>query len=145
MYNSYNLIKVCAFLLSLHFGMYYSESMSRLTSIVFNDESILKVLMELDVNKAHGYEDVSIRMIKLCDKFIILAISLSYMISMINLFINWYNESININSSTQEFFLIYGRNPMLPQLIRRVIHKLLAITDHFYFYQFLVKSWKACF
>ena len=68
--------------------MYYSESMSRLTSIVFNDESILKVLMELDVNKAHGYEDVSIRMIKLCDKFIILAISLSYMISMINLFIN---------------------------------------------------------
>ena len=44
--------------------------------------------MELDVNKAHGYEDVSIRMIKLCDKFIILAISLSYMISMINLFIN---------------------------------------------------------
>ena len=68
--------------------MYYSESMSRLTSIVFNDESILKVLMELDVNKAHGYEDVSIRMIKLCNKFIILAISLSYMISMINLFIN---------------------------------------------------------
>ena len=92
--------------------------------------------MELDVNKAHGYEDVSIRMIKLCDKFIILAISLSYMISMINLFINRYNESININSSTQEFFLIYGRNPMLPQLIRRVIHKLLASTDHFYFYQF---------
>ena len=71
--------------------MYYSESMNRLTSIVFNDESTLKVLRELDVNKAHGYEDVSIRMIKLCDKFIILAISLSYMISMINLFINRYN------------------------------------------------------
>ena len=54
------------------------ESMNRLTSINFNDESILKIIRALDVNKAHGHDDISIRMIKLCDKSIIPAISLIY-------------------------------------------------------------------
>ena len=48
------------------------------TSIVFNEESILKIIKALDVNKAHGHDDISIRMIKLCDKSVILAISLIY-------------------------------------------------------------------
>ena len=55
-----------------------SESMNRLASIVFNDESILKIIRALDVNKAHSHDDISIRMIKLCDKSIIPAISLIY-------------------------------------------------------------------
>ena len=54
------------------------KSTNRLTSIVFNDESILKIIRALDVNKAHGHDDISIRMIKLCDKSIIPAISLIY-------------------------------------------------------------------
>ena len=54
------------------------ESTNRLTSIVFNDESILKIIRALDVNKAHGHDDISIRMIKLCDKSIFPAISLIY-------------------------------------------------------------------
>ena len=52
--------------------------MNRPTSIIFNDESILKIIRALDVNKAHGHDDISIRMIKLCDKSIIPAISLIY-------------------------------------------------------------------
>ena len=52
--------------------------MNRLTSIIFNDESILKIIRALDVNKAHGHDDISIQMIKLCDKSIIPAISLIY-------------------------------------------------------------------
>ena len=32
------------------------ESMNRLTSVVFNDESILKIVRALDVNKAHSHE-----------------------------------------------------------------------------------------
>ena len=35
------------------------ESMNRLTLIVFNDESILKITRALDANKAHG-NDISI-------------------------------------------------------------------------------------
>ena len=36
------------------------ESMNRLILINFNDESILKIIRALDVNKAHGHDDISI-------------------------------------------------------------------------------------
>ena len=36
------------------------ESMNRLTSIVFNDESILKTIRALHVKKAHGHDDISV-------------------------------------------------------------------------------------
>ena len=52
------------------------ESMHRLTSIVCNDESILNIIRALDVNKAHGHDDISIRMIRLCDKSFIINLSL---------------------------------------------------------------------
>ena len=48
--------------------------MNKLTSIVFNDESILKIIRTPDVKKAYGHDDISIWMIKLCDKSIIPAI-----------------------------------------------------------------------
>ena len=35
------------------------DSMNRLSSIIFNDESI-KIIKALDVNKAHGHDDISI-------------------------------------------------------------------------------------
>ena len=54
------------------------ESMNRLTLIVFNDESILKITRALDANKAHGNDDISIRMIMLCNKSIISTVSLIY-------------------------------------------------------------------
>ena len=41
---------------------------SRLTSIYFNEEEILKPIRALSKHKAHGHNDVSIRMIKMCDK-----------------------------------------------------------------------------
>ena len=53
------------------------ESMNRLTLIVFNDESILKITRALDANKAHG-NDISIWMIMLCNKSIISTVSLIY-------------------------------------------------------------------
>ena len=52
--------------------------MNRLTSIVFNDESILKIIRALDINKAHGHDEISIWMIKLCKKSIIPTIQLIY-------------------------------------------------------------------
>ena len=49
--------------------------MNRLTSIVFNDESILKIIRAFDANEAHGHDDILIPEIKLCDKSTIPAIS----------------------------------------------------------------------
>ena len=41
---------------------------SRLTSLDFNEEQILKIIRALNIHKAHGHDDISIRMIKICDK-----------------------------------------------------------------------------
>ena len=42
----------------------------RFSKITFTDDQMLKILRALD-NKAHGHEEISIRMLKLCDKSII--------------------------------------------------------------------------
>ena len=41
---------------------------SRLNSLDFNEDEIIKIIRVLNVNKAHGCDDISIRMIKICDK-----------------------------------------------------------------------------
>ena len=41
---------------------------ARLGSLDFNQEEILKVIRTLNINKAHGHDKISIRMIKICDK-----------------------------------------------------------------------------
>ena len=41
---------------------------SRLNFINFNEDEILKVIRALNIQKAHGHDDISIRMIKICDK-----------------------------------------------------------------------------
>ena len=41
---------------------------SRLGSLNFNEDEILKIIRALNPHKAHGYDDISIRMIKICGK-----------------------------------------------------------------------------
>ena len=41
---------------------------SRLKYIDFNEDEILKIIRALNIHKAHGHDDISIRMIKICDK-----------------------------------------------------------------------------
>ena len=41
---------------------------ARLTSLDINEDNILKIIRFLSINKAHGHDDTSIRMIKACDK-----------------------------------------------------------------------------
>ena len=40
---------------------------SRLSYINFNEDEILKIIRALNIHKAHGHDDISIRMIKNCD------------------------------------------------------------------------------
>ena len=44
---------------------------SRLTSLDFNEDKLLKIIRALNINKDHGHDDISIRMIKICDKSLI--------------------------------------------------------------------------
>ena len=44
---------------------------ARLQSFDLNEDEILKIIRALNVNKAHGHDGISIRMIKICDKSIL--------------------------------------------------------------------------
>ena len=41
---------------------------SKLNTIGFNENNILKITRALNIHKDHGHDDISIRMIKICDK-----------------------------------------------------------------------------
>ena len=41
---------------------------SGLSSLDFNEDEILKIIRALNLYKSHGYDDISSRMIKICDK-----------------------------------------------------------------------------
>ena len=44
---------------------------SRLWSLDFNEGELLQITRALNINKACGHDDISIRMIKICDKLIL--------------------------------------------------------------------------
>ena len=48
-----------------------SVSSARLSSFSVNEEVILEIINALNINKAHGQDDISIRIIKLCGKSIV--------------------------------------------------------------------------
>ena len=43
------------------------ETEARLTSINFSYNDIPKIIRSLDINNAHGHDDTSVRMVKICD------------------------------------------------------------------------------
>ena len=51
---------------------------SRLNSISFEKEDVLKIMRNLNVNKAHGHDNISIRMLKICDSEVVEPLSLTY-------------------------------------------------------------------
>ena len=44
--------------------MYRTEN--RLSTISFKDEDVLKIIKSLNINKAHGHNDISIRLLQIC-------------------------------------------------------------------------------
>ena len=44
---------------------------SRLVAIDFNENEMLKIIRALNIHKAHGHDDISIRMIQICDRTLI--------------------------------------------------------------------------
>ena len=50
----------------------------RLSSIVFYDKDIIKTIRALNINKSHGHDDVSIRMIKIYDSALVKPFSIIF-------------------------------------------------------------------
>ena len=53
-------------------------SAARLSSFSFNEEVILKVVNALNINRAHGNDDISIRMINLSSKSVVTPLSMTF-------------------------------------------------------------------
>ena len=49
-----------------------------LSSISFNDQDILNVIHSLNINKAHGFDNLSIRLLKICDSSIVKPLSIIF-------------------------------------------------------------------
>ena len=50
----------------------------RLSSVIFDDQDIIKIIRALNENKAHGHDDISIHIIKICDSSIVKPLSLIF-------------------------------------------------------------------
>ena len=51
---------------------------SRLNSIDISENEVLNIIRALNIHKAHGYDDISIRMIKMCDKWLLKPLTLLF-------------------------------------------------------------------
>ena len=90
----------------------YLETEVRLTSINFSDNDILKIIRSLDMNKAHGHDDLSLRMVKICDDAIKKPLSIIYK-----------------NVLKQVSILIHEKSLTLSHSTKKEISKLSTITD----------------
>ena len=59
---------------------------SSLESITISGSYILKTIRSLDINKAHGHDDISVRMMKICDDAIVERLKM--------LFVNSVNQTV---------------------------------------------------
>ena len=98
---------------------------SRVCTLNFNEAEIIKIIRNLNVYKAHGHDDISIRMIKICDK--------SMLKPLILLFKNYLNH-LTIQ--------IYGKDLILYLPIKRMVNDLLITTDQYLYYPYLLKFFK---
>ena len=55
-----------------------SVSNVSLSSIHFENQDILKIIRAVNNNKAHGYDDISIRLLKICDSSIVRPLSIIF-------------------------------------------------------------------
>ena len=51
---------------------------SRINSVPFSDDLLMKIIRNLNVNKAHGHDDISIRMIKMYDESLVRPLSIIF-------------------------------------------------------------------
>ena len=56
--------------------MYRTEN--RLSTISFKDEDVLKIIKSLNINKAHDYDDISIRLLQICGAEVVKPLSLIF-------------------------------------------------------------------
>ena len=91
-------------------------------------EDILRIINNLDPNKAHDHDESSIRMLKICGDSVCRPLNIIFKTCLRTVRFPWN-----------------GKKLILFQFIKKVISKLLKTTVLFDFYRFAVKYLKDCF
>ena len=92
---------------------------NNLSSVKFESKEISNVIRSLDVNKAHGHDNISIRMLRICDSAIAEPLTIIF------------------NSCINQIMIpdIWEKSNVL--FIKKVTNKLSIITDRCHYYQFV--------
>ena len=92
---------------------------NNLSSVKFESKEISNVIRSLDVNKAHGHDNISIRMLRICDSAIAEPLTIIF------------------NSCINQIMIpdIWKKSNVL--FIKKVTNKLSIITDRCHYYQFV--------
>ena len=61
----------------LHLAISF-KTQSGLSSIYFEKEDVLKIIRNLNINKAHGHDNILIWTLKICDSVLVEPLSLTY-------------------------------------------------------------------
>ena len=102
------------------------KTWSLIKTICFGKSDVVKLIKAVDVNKAHGHDGISVKMIKICADSIAHPLTLIFQKSLVaGIFANdWKKDNI------------------VP-IHKKIINKLFQITDQFLFYRYVVESLKS--
>ena len=98
---------------------------TKLSSVKFESKEINDMIRSLDVNKAHGPGNISIRMSKICDSAVVEQLKSFLIVVLIKV-----------------CFLISGKNQMHVLFIKKLTNNLSIITDQCQYYQFVERYLK---
>ena len=93
------------------------QTENRLNDITFDNEKLLKIIQSLDATKAHGYDGISIRMLKLISPSIIKPLS-----------------TIFQNCMNLEISLMTGKKETLYRSIKKIVNNYSVIIAQCYCY-----------
>ena len=92
---------------------------SSLSSVVFDDNMVLNLIRSLDINKSHGFDQISIRMLKICDSSIVKPLSIIF----------------NTLLKSGVFTFLWKKANIIP--IHKVVKWISRTIGRFHFYQFV--------
>ena len=101
---------------------------SRLGSLDFNEGELLQIIKALNINNAHGHDDISIRMVKICNK------------SLLKPLIDFLGTRLN-----HAVTLIYGKKSNIIPVHKKMKNNWWKTTNQFLFYLSLVNYSKKLF
>ena len=78
---------------------------SSLGTLDFDENEILKIIRTLNIHKAHGHDDISIRMIQICERTLLKPLIIIFQ-----------------NSVKYSYYQIYGKGLILYLYIKKVIN-----------------------